>query len=433
MVNAAFAEANGFVVGDVFHANINGQRRALTITGTALSPEFIYTIGPGALMPDNEGYGILWMTEASVAAAFDMEGAFNHLALRISAEAVPEDVMDALDVLLDPYGGLGAYDRSSQVSDSFVSAEIDQLQGMAMVVPPIFFAIAAFLVGMVISRIVALDRAEIGLLKALGYSDIEVSIHYLLLAALIAVVGVAIGWSLGTILARLMAWQYARFFDFPYLIFRVPTLGLRDVGADRAPDDDAGRAARRADGRASRPRRRDAAPCPADVPPRAARPADDGHAHAPDHDHDPAQRHPLAGAQLPDRRGAGRGHLGDHRGGVHGLLAQPHHRPGLQPVLPAGRHDPVRPGRAAIRPARGRAPARRDPGGAAAVPLRHAQQRPARKTRGAGGAARRRHAQPGDRRGRHRDHRAAGGHPAVDAAGRTSGAGRWATRSRWPS
>jgi putative ABC transport system permease protein len=69
MVNAAFAEANGFVVGDVFHANINGQRRALTITGTALSPEFIYTIGPGALMPDNEGYGILWMTEASVAAA----------------------------------------------------------------------------------------------------------------------------------------------------------------------------------------------------------------------------------------------------------------------------------------------------------------------------------------------------------------------------
>jgi hypothetical protein len=105
MVNAAFAEANGFVVGDVFHANINGQRRALTITGTALSPEFIYTIGPGALMPDNEGYGILWMTEASVAAAFDMEGAFNHLALRISAEAVPEDVMDALDVLLDPMAG----------------------------------------------------------------------------------------------------------------------------------------------------------------------------------------------------------------------------------------------------------------------------------------------------------------------------------------
>jgi putative ABC transport system permease protein len=223
MVTTAFAEANGFVVGDVFHANLNGQRRALSISGTALSPEFIYTIGPGALMPDNEGYGILWMTEAAVAAAFDMEGAFNHLALRISAEAVPEDVKDALDGLLDRYGGLGAYDRSAQVSDSFVSAEIEQLQGMATVVPPIFFAISAFLVGMVMSRIVALDRAEIGLLKALGYSDVEVCLHYLLLASMIAVLGVAIGWGLGTVLARTMAWQYARFFDFPYLIFRVPT------------------------------------------------------------------------------------------------------------------------------------------------------------------------------------------------------------------
>jgi putative ABC transport system permease protein len=222
MVTAAFAEANGFTVGDVFHANINGQRRALTISGTALSPEFIYTIGPGALMPDNESYGILWMTEAAVSAAYDMAGAFNHVALRVGAEAVPRDVMDRLDALLDPYGGLGAYDRSSQVSDSFVTAEIDQLQGMALVVPPIFFAISAFLVGMVISRIVALDRSEIGLLKALGYSNVEVCLHYLLLAALIAILGVAIGWSFGTLLARLMAWQYARFFDFPYLIFRVP-------------------------------------------------------------------------------------------------------------------------------------------------------------------------------------------------------------------
>ncbi len=222
MVTTAFAEANGFAVGDMFHANINGQRRALTITGTALSPEFIYTIGPGALMPDNEGYGILWMTNASVSSAFDMAGAFDHVSLSISAEADPQAVMDRLDTILDPYGGLGAYDRSSQVSDSFVSAEIDQLQGMAVVVPPVFFAISAFLVGMVISRIVALDRSEIGLLKALGYSDLEVCLHYLLLAAMIAVLGVGIGWGAGTILARAMASQYAQFFDFPYLIFRVP-------------------------------------------------------------------------------------------------------------------------------------------------------------------------------------------------------------------
>jgi putative ABC transport system permease protein len=222
MVTTAFAEANGFGIGDVFHANLNGQRRALTITATALSPEFIYTIGPGALMPDNEGFGIIWMSEPEMEAAFDMAGAFNHVALRLTADARLEEVKDALDLLLDSYGGQGAYGRDQQMSDAFVSAEIDQLRGMAMVVPPIFFAISAFLVGMVMSRIVALDRAEIGLLKALGYSDVEISLHYLLLAALIAVIGVALGWAGGTILARGMAAQYAEFFEFPYLIFRVP-------------------------------------------------------------------------------------------------------------------------------------------------------------------------------------------------------------------
>ncbi|WP_213685057.1 FtsX-like permease family protein [Roseicyclus sp.] len=222
MISDAFAKANGFVPGDVFSANINGKARDLTITGTAVSPEFIYTIGPGALMPDNAGFGILWLTQADIASAFDMVGAFNHLALRLGIDAVPADVIEALDQLLDPYGGRGAYGRDSQISDAFVAAEIDQLRAMAMVVPPVFFAIAAFLVGMVMSRIVTLERAEIGLLKALGYGDGQIALHYLLLAGMIAGLGVALGWVAGSILARAMAGQYAQFFDFPYLIFHVP-------------------------------------------------------------------------------------------------------------------------------------------------------------------------------------------------------------------
>lgn len=222
MVNEPFAEANGFEIGSVFHANLNGQRRELRIVGTALSPEYIYTISPGGMMPDNEGFGIIWMPERAVAAAFDMEGAFNNLSVRITQDANEEEVIDELDRLAEPYGGLGAYGRAQQISDSFVTSEIAQLRGMAMVVPPIFFAIAAFLVSMVMGRIVALERSEIGLLKAIGYSDLEICLHYLLLAGFIAVVGIAIGWGAGTWLARGMAVQYAEFFDFPYLLFRVP-------------------------------------------------------------------------------------------------------------------------------------------------------------------------------------------------------------------
>ncbi|PTX53816.1 putative ABC transport system permease protein [Litoreibacter ponti] len=221
VVNAPFAEAHGFVEGDRFSANLRGHKRELTIVGTVLSPEFIYTIGPGAMMPDNAAFGIIWMPERAAAAAYDMTGAFNDLSLSLTAGLQTAPVIDALDTLLEPFGGLGAYDRTTHQSDAFLDAEISQLRGMAAILPPIFFGISAFLVSMVMGRIIALERSEIGLLKAIGYSNIEVCLHYLMLAGLIAVVGVAVGWVAGTILARDTATQYAGFFNFPYVIFRV--------------------------------------------------------------------------------------------------------------------------------------------------------------------------------------------------------------------
>lgn len=222
VVNAAFAEANGFRPGDGFEANLNGVRRHLTIAGTALSPEFIYTIGAGALMPDNRNFGIVWMPQGAAAAAFDLEGAFNDVSLSLAPGTRTEAVIDRLDRLLAPYGGTGAYDRSEQLSHSFVESEIRQLRALAVVLPPVFLGIAAFLVNMVVGRIVALERSEIGLLKALGYTNTAICLHYLVLAGLVAVGGIVIGWAGGTWAARAMTGVYARFYDFPYLIFRLP-------------------------------------------------------------------------------------------------------------------------------------------------------------------------------------------------------------------
>ncbi|MCP5086088.1 MAG: FtsX-like permease family protein [Rhodobacteraceae bacterium] len=220
-VNDPFAKANNLRPGDSFFANLNGQKRELTLTGTVLSPEFIYTIGPGALMPDNKSFGILWMPQRAVAAAFNMEGAFNSVSLKLDPAANQEAVIERLDVLLAPYGGRGAYGRDVQVSNSFIDAEIEQQRIGSMILPPIFYGISAFLVSMVIGRIIALERSEIGLLKAIGYSDLEVCLHYLLLAGMIAVAGTLLGWGVGTWLSRAVARMYAQFFDFPYLIYRV--------------------------------------------------------------------------------------------------------------------------------------------------------------------------------------------------------------------
>ncbi|MFW8635626.1 ABC transporter permease [Cribrihabitans pelagius] len=221
VVNAPFAEAHRLGPGDTFLANLDGRKQALTIAGTALSPEFIYTLGPGALMPDNAAFGVIWMRRQEAEAAFGMTGAFNDLTLKAAPGVAVEEVILRLDQLLEPYGGHGAVTRAQHSSHAIIDAEIAQLRGTAMVLPPIFFGISAFLVSMVMGRIVALERAEIGLLKAVGYSDTEVCLHYLMLAALVALAGIAIGWAAGTWLARALAVQYARFFDFPFLIYRV--------------------------------------------------------------------------------------------------------------------------------------------------------------------------------------------------------------------
>lgn len=219
VVNDSFAEAHGFHPGDGFHAVINGQLRPLTITGTALSPEFIYTIGPGAFMPDNERFGVIWMRGAALAAAYNLTGAFNDVSLVSEPGAARDEIIRQVDQILAPYGGTGAYQRDEQQSHMFLDAELTQLASMVKVVPPIFLVISGFLVNMVLGRLIALEREQIGLLKALGYYTGEIAWHYIKLALAIGAVGVAIGWGFGLWGGRGMARLYAEFFQFPYLVF----------------------------------------------------------------------------------------------------------------------------------------------------------------------------------------------------------------------
>ncbi len=221
VVNEPFAQANSLRIGDMISANLNGNKRKLTITGTVLSPEFIYTIGPGSMVPDYEDYGIAWMPERALAAAVDRTGAFDNLTIKLRPGFSVDPVKDAVDDLLEPYGGTGALDRTTQTSNAYIDGEIEQLRSISYILPPIFLGITVFLVNLVIGRIVTLERSEIGLLKALGYSNTAVCLHYLFLAGLVAVVGVAIGWAVGSWLSFQLARLYAEFFNLPYLIYNV--------------------------------------------------------------------------------------------------------------------------------------------------------------------------------------------------------------------
>jgi len=160
------------------------------------------------------------MSEKALAGRFDLDGAFNSLSLRLSHGASAPAVIDAVDRVLQPYGGSGAYGRKDQVSDAFLDSELTALAAMARVTPPIFLLVSAFLINMVLSRLIALEREQIGLLKALGYRGGAIASHYLKLVVLIALLGTAIGFVAGTWLGRGMTRIYAEYYTFPFLIFR---------------------------------------------------------------------------------------------------------------------------------------------------------------------------------------------------------------------
>lgn len=213
-----FAEINGLTPGSSFRGVLNGQLRELTVTGWVLSPEFVYTMPPGAIMPDDRRFGLIWMNEPAAAAVMDMEGAVNEIALRLTREADERAVIAALDRLLDPYGGTGAHGRDRQVSHAFLNGELQQLGAMAAFMPPIFLVVAVFLVNMVLGRLIAMERAQIGLMKALGYGRGEIAGHYMKLALLIGVIGIAAGWGFGWWIANAMIGLYGDFFRFPFII-----------------------------------------------------------------------------------------------------------------------------------------------------------------------------------------------------------------------
>jgi putative ABC transport system permease protein len=196
VVNQRFLEARGLALGDRLSVLVNGKLERLALVGTALTPEYIYATRGGG-MPDDEWFAVLWMDERSLAAAFNMEGAFNSVLLRLSRDVSTPGVVAALDRILEPYGGLGAVEREDQVSHKILSQEISQQRVWGTVLPAIFLAVAAFILNVVLHRQVNAQRGEIAALKALGYEDRWIAGHYVRFASVIVLIGVLAGIALG--------------------------------------------------------------------------------------------------------------------------------------------------------------------------------------------------------------------------------------------
>ncbi len=230
VISEGFAKAHTLAPGAHLAAVLNGRRQTFTVVGIGLSPEYIYGTA-GGTFPDDSGFGVLWIDRAQLAATYNMEGAFNRVAIRLSPGASERAVIAALDRALEPYGGLHAYGRADQISNKIISSEINQQKVMGTTLPIPFFGVAAFLLNVVLARIVATQREQIAALKALGYANADIAAHYLKFVLLIVIVGMIIGIGVGSWFGSYMTGMYARFFHFPYLTYHLqPWIAITAAG-----------------------------------------------------------------------------------------------------------------------------------------------------------------------------------------------------------
>jgi putative ABC transport system permease protein len=222
LVNEHFIKAARLRLGDTVGAALNGRWRRLRVVGVVHSPEFVHDNAPGfPAFGDSRHFGIFWMTRAALSAARGMDGAFNDLLVRLAPDASEDAVRESLDSLLAPYGGGHAYGREDQGSHRVVEGELAQLGAFGRVMPAIFLGVAAFLLNVVLSRLVATQREEIAVLKAFGYSNRTIGWHVLGYAAAPLLLGVVVGVPLGAWLGRGFTNLYRDVFMFPRFDYHV--------------------------------------------------------------------------------------------------------------------------------------------------------------------------------------------------------------------
>lgn len=223
VLGEAFASAHALRVGDQVQLTLRGRQRALRVVGIGSSPEYVYQSPPGAVFPDFKRFAVLWMNRHAMEKALGMDGAFNNVVLQLAAGVSAAPTVTALDALLARYGGVGAYGRHEQTSARYLEEEMRQLRTMARLFPAIFLGVAAFLLHVVLMRLIGTQREQIGVLKAFGYPDYRLALHYLAIAGSIALGGALLGIGGGALLGSWLAHVYQGIYRFPYLAYALDT------------------------------------------------------------------------------------------------------------------------------------------------------------------------------------------------------------------
>lgn len=218
LVGEPFLKANGLQTGDTLSLTLAGKQLAFTVSGAAQSPEYVYAIpDSGQMLPDNEAFGFAFLPYAQLAAITGNEGLADRLSFQLEPDTGFDDVKYALEDALAPYGLISLIARKDQPSHSMLNAELTGIGSYATSMPAVFIFIAVIILYIMLKRVIEQERGSIGTLKAFGFSDNEVLLHYLCYGLLTGGLGGIFGCIFGLAAAGPYTDVFVEFFNLPSL------------------------------------------------------------------------------------------------------------------------------------------------------------------------------------------------------------------------
>ena len=190
-LDKSFADAKDLKVGDNITFEFNGFKLEKEIKGIGYSPEYVYHASKSSVIPDFSKLGFAYMSYKAFPA-----DVVPYNVLNVKFNGTADNFNELLSEKLD--GKYNSFvERSEHTSVSQFSEEMDQHQMMAGIFPVVFILIAMLILLTTMTRIIAHQRTQIGILKACGFKDKSIMFHYISYGFWLVLVGSILGLIIG--------------------------------------------------------------------------------------------------------------------------------------------------------------------------------------------------------------------------------------------
>ena len=195
-----FASANSIKIGDELTLTYQGIEIKDTVVGLVKSGENLIAVADeNQLMPDYEAFGFAYISPETLenALGFSFYPQINIISELDKAE-LEEKIKDSTGTTFL------VTTKDVHIAYAGVKSEAEEGKTMGSILPVLFLAIAILTMVTTMHRISANEKVQIGTIKALGFRDRKILIHYTSYGLMIGLVGTVLGIGLGYLVASII-------------------------------------------------------------------------------------------------------------------------------------------------------------------------------------------------------------------------------------